>query len=238
MCTENNSSGCYSERMVHTDKDRAAFAQRLQLAADKAGLPARGRGAMLSKHLELTPKAVSKYFCAESIPSREIMAKLAHYLGVSVSWLQYGQPELVRIDERASQRLIPVIDYVQAGTWTESYGLTGFDGGTETLPVDAYIGIRAFALRVNGDSMMPEIQQGDVVIVDPDMSPRPGDFVVARNGIGEATIKQYRPRGVNERGQEWFELVPLNNVYAPMRSDMQEIDIIGVVVEHRKYLRR
>ena len=104
--------------------------------------------------------------------------------------------------------------------------------------MDAYIGIRAFALRVNGDSMMPEIQQGDVVIVDPDMSPRPGDFVVARNGIGEATIKQYRPRGVNERGQEWFELVPLNNVYAPMRSDMQEIDIIGVVVEHRKYLRR
>jgi SOS-response transcriptional repressor LexA len=62
--------------------------------------------------------------------------------------------------------------------------------------------------------------------------------VVAKNGNGEATIKQYRPRGVNDKGQEWFELAPLNDVFPTMRSDLQTIQLIGVVVEHRRSTRK
>ena len=133
---------------------------------------------------------------------------------------------------------IPVIDYVQAGCWTEACGYTLPDGTIETILTDLELGSRAFALRVQGDSMAPDIVEGDVVIIDPDEPLRPGDIVVAKNGSHEATIKQYRPRGYNAEGQEWFELVPRNDVYAPMRSDVCPITIIGVMVEHRRYRRR
>ncbi|HHO0758314.1 TPA: LexA family protein [Aeromonas hydrophila] len=225
------------EPMVQTNDERAAFAQRLQKAANAAGLPSRGRGAKIAQHLGVTPKAVSKYFNAEAIPARDTMIALANMLGVSVSWLQYGESEL-ELMTRTPQRLIPVLDYVQAGAWTEACGATDIDGSTEYIYADPRMGKNAFALRVKGDSMLPEIRPGDVVLIDPDASPRPGEFVVAKNGNGEATIKQYRPRGVNDKGQEWFELAPLNDVFPTMRSDLQTIQLIGVVVEHRRSTRK
>jgi SOS-response transcriptional repressor LexA len=70
------------------------------------------------------------------------------------------------------------------------------------------------------------------------VQPQPGDFVVAQNGEGEATFKKFRPRGANEIGQLVFELVPLNEDYPTMRSDLMPIRIIGTMIEHRKYRRR
>lgn len=61
-------------------------------------------------------------------------------------------------------------------------------------------------------------------------------FDGARNGKQEATFKRYRPRGLNEKGVDYFELVPLNENYPIMRSDLEEITIIGTAVEHRKTL--
>lgn len=86
--------------------------------------------------------------------------------------------------------------------------------------------------------MNPVFNEGDLVIIDPDESPRPGDYVVASNGGDEATFKKYRPRGIDENGQEVFELVPLNEDYPPMHSDRQHIEIIGVMVEHRIFRKR
>ena len=69
------------------------------------------------------------------------------------------------------------------------------------------------------------------VTIDPDEAPRPGDFVVASNGSEEATFKKYRPRGIDENGQEVFELVPLNDDFPTLHSDRQQIAIIGVIPE-------
>ena len=135
-------------------------------------------------------------------------------------------------------RKIPIISYVQAGCWTESLECRAMDGSIETINTDLDLGSMAFALEVRGDSMAPEILEGDVVVIDPDVDPLPGDYVVAKNGSHEATLKQYRPRGTNDQGQEYFELVPLNPVYPAMRSDHHHVTIIGVMMEHRRYRRR
>lgn len=66
----------------------------------------------------------------------------------------------------------------------------------------------------------------------------PGDYVVAKNGSEYATFKKYRARGVNENGEEVFELVPLNPDFAALNSAVEKISIIGVVVEHRRQMRR
>ena len=135
-------------------------------------------------------------------------------------------------------RQIPIISYVQAGCWTESCDCRAMDGSIETINTDLDLGSMAFALSVRGDSMAPEILEGDVVVIDPDVDPLPGDIVAAKNGSHEATLKQFRPRGTNEQGQEYFELVPLNPVYPTMRSDHHHVTIIGVMMEHRRYRRK
>nr|WP_105660949.1 S24 family peptidase [Cronobacter dublinensis] len=86
--------------------------------------------------------------------------------------------------------------------------------------------------------MEPDFVEGDVIIVDPELRPGPGDYVVAKNGGDEATFKKYRARGVSESGEEIFELVPLNEDYAVRNSAKEKIHIIGVVVEHRRVMRR
>ncbi len=135
-------------------------------------------------------------------------------------------------------RRIPLIDYVQAGAWTCPADPYAVGDGFEWLLTDLALADCAFALEIKGDSMQPEFKPGDRVIIDPEVLPQPGDYVVAKNGDDEATFKKYRPRGSNERGDVVFELVPLNEDYPSMRSDIQPIQIVGTMVEHRKYRKR
>jgi SOS-response transcriptional repressor LexA len=95
-----------------------------------------------------------------------------------------------------------------------------------------------FAMRIIGDSMEPEFRAGDVVVISPTVRPKPGDLVVASDENGEATFKQYREVGRNHEGQDVFELAPLNPLYPRWRSDVQQIAIVGTMVEHRRYRKR
>ncbi|WP_243465978.1 S24 family peptidase [Sodalis glossinidius] len=59
--------------------------------------------------------------------------------------------------------------------------------------------------------------------------------MVAKNGDHEATFKKYRPVSFNARGEQVFELIPLNTDYPILRSDHVPIRVIGTMVEHRIY---
>jgi SOS-response transcriptional repressor LexA len=147
----------------------------------------------------------------------------------------YGRKELV--DVLADYRTIPLLDAVQAGQWRTVDASTRDEWIKEVISVNMEYPPSTFATRIAGDSMEPRMKAGDVVVVDVTMQPRPGDIVVATNEDGEATIKQYRSLGKNERGLDVFELLPANPLYAPIRSDRENIAIVGVVREHRVFLR-
>ena len=134
-------------------------------------------------------------------------------------------------------RRVPVISAIQAGMWAEIVDnfQPGDAGGWLLTDID--LSDSAFALDIRGNSMEPEFKDGDRVIIDPEIAPQPGDFVAAKNGEQEATFKKYRPRGMDAHGNIIFELVPLNDDYPTLRSDVQHIRIVGTMVEHRKYRR-
>ena len=138
----------------------------------------------------------------------------------------------------AGIRPIPVISAVQAGQLKDMENPYSPGDGYSIEYTDQKLSRWAFALEVEGESMMPIFKPGDRLIVDPDLAPQPGDFVIARNGSDQATFKKYRPRGMDENGNMIFELVPLNDDYPTMRSDIEHLIVIGVVTEHRKKLRR
>lgn len=128
-------------------------------------------------------------------------------------------------------KLIPLINWVHAGEWTEICDTT-FD---EYIPTVHPCSDRSFCLRVEGDSMLPVFHQGDIVFVDPERQPQPGRYVVAIKGEdNEATLKKYRALGLNQYGIETFELVPENPIYASYRSDQVAIRIIGVVFGYHR----
>lgn len=134
-------------------------------------------------------------------------------------------------------RRVPVITSIQAGMWAEIVDSYQPGDASDWLLTDIALSDSAFALDIRGNSMEPEFKDGDRVIIDPEVTPQPGDFVAAKNGEQEATFKKYRPRGMDAHGNIIFELVPLNDDYPTLRSDVQHIRIVGTMVEHRKYRR-
>jgi SOS-response transcriptional repressor LexA len=132
-------------------------------------------------------------------------------------------------------RRVPRISFVQAGLWTEASDPYAPGAGDDYLLTQLALGPHAFALTLRGESMEPEFKEGDTIIIDPDVKPMPGDFVVAKNSREEATFKKYRPRGINEYGELVIELVPLNPDFPSLRSDHTPIQVIGTMMEHRRY---
>jgi SOS-response transcriptional repressor LexA len=94
-----------------------------------------------------------------------------------------------------------------------------------------------FALRLRDDSNAPQYQAGDIVVINPALPPKFGRMILAGNKDGDSIFAQYRDAGINERGDQVFELFPLNPIYAPMRSDRMHLAVVGTMVEHRRYLR-
>lgn len=192
-----------------------------------------------------SPGAVTQWLDGSTKSLRADTAEaLERATGYNAAWLVTGKgPKLAANVPNVALvpiggRSIPLISYVQAGVWTGVIDTYQPGDAEEFLLTDLELSSNAFALEIKGDSMLPEFKPGDRVIIDPSVSPQPGDYVVAKNGEDEATFKKYRPRGINDRGDTIFELVPLNEDYPSMRSDVTPIRIVGTMVEHRKYRRR
>ncbi|AMQ45137.1 repressor [Aeromonas veronii] len=205
----------------------------------------------LSVFVGVSRAAISQWERGETTPRGKYLGDLATALGVTVEWLLTGSPsQPVEVGSKTafsntepavipSGRRIPILSYVQAGHWRDMCDQAfGVDGNTEFVLAGIDVGEHAFGLWLRGNSMAPIFNEGDLVIIDPDESPRPGDYVIAKNGSEEATFKKYRPRGIGLDGKEVFELVPLNEDYPTLYSDRQHIEIIGVAIEHRRFTLR
>lgn len=197
----------------------------------------------LNGKIPLNLKALLRFSDQLGKSPEEISPSLSTDLGLLPSSNTHNESNKPKFDINVKNtafgmRAIPVISYVQAGLLSEISDAYAPGDGFATEICEDDLGSSSFALEIEGDSMLPDFRQGDRIIIDPDVSPNPGDFVVAKNGKHEATFKKYRPRGTNESGVQVFELVPLNDDYPTLRSDIDQLHIIGTMVEHRKKFRR
>jgi len=84
-------------------------------------------------------------------------------------------------------------------------------------------GGESFALRVLGDSMAPEFNEGEIIIVEPDGALRDGSFVLAQPA-GEWIFRQ-----LVRRGSAWC-LRALNPAYAEQL--LPDLGVIhGVIIQ-------
>jgi SOS-response transcriptional repressor LexA len=176
---------------------------------------------------------VSQWVNGGTEPSAKYISLLADVLKVSEKWLLEGG----LIEETGGngypgpdlRRRVPLISYVQAGSWKEIVEQQ-LDDWTDWIETTAKVSPYSFSLRVIGDSMFNpsghgvSIPEGALVIVDPEIEALSGRIVVAKiNGSNEATIKKLAIDGPHTY------LMPLNPNYRPIELN-DDCEIIGVCV--------
>lgn len=133
------------------------------------------------------------------------------------------------VDEIRGIMWIPVISWVQAGTFCSAVDMFEPGDAEEWLPAQSRMGKHAYALRVVGDSMVAphgraSYWPGMTIYVDPDEPVINGSHVIAKiPDTAEATFKVFREDGGKRL------LVPLNPQY-PTIEMTPDMTICGVVV--------
>lgn len=186
---------------------------------------------------ELKTSRINNYERGDRTPGPTEIKMLADVLEVSASYL------MCLTDSREGKitkspgmgALIPVLNYKQATDPAVFIQKIKEDVDTkvEFVPVSTAvsdnIGKNAFALQIHDESMIPEFRINDVLIVDPNTSPKPGDFIVALiEGEQEVIIRKYKQLSASKEAQQ-FELIALNEDWADIRvgSNAIQAQIIG-----------
>ncbi|MBV6567679.1 LexA family transcriptional regulator, partial [Acinetobacter baumannii] len=217
------------------------LAERLRYAMEVLP-PKKIKGVDLARAVGVKPPSVSDWLSGKSKTMEgENLLKASKFLGVNPNWLATGNgsPTNNNIEDDQLSNVIfrdlnlhkiPILDFVQAGFWHEVV----YDGTTpHSYTYTDYISSNPeaiFSVIVQGNSMEPDFKEGDMLIVDASIAPKPGSYVIAQNGSHEATFKKYRVLSHDEYGRDIFELIPLNKDFPILSSITHEIRIIGVVV--------
>ncbi|WFF39264.1 XRE family transcriptional regulator [Moraxella nasibovis] len=177
------------------------------------------------------------------------MIELARLFGVNADWLATGQGEMSTkpsIDDLRQKmneiqgrengvehanpvKMLPIINEVQAGHFTE----IGDDVFDEYEPAHHKDG--DYWLRVKGDSMTPDFNQGDLILIGRNRVAVTGNYVVALVADDpKATFKKYRE--CFDGDKPYHQLIALNEFYPTIDSRAKAFEVIGVVLEHKRVL--
>ncbi|WP_430233287.1 S24 family peptidase [Nitrosomonas communis] len=98
----------------------------------------------------------------------------------------------------------------------------GFATGCIMLPVS---NPNCYALKVRGDSMHPRIKHGEIIAVDPDHPPEPGDDVVVNLKDGRQMVKVYLYKKHGE-----VTLGSINNNHVDITISQDQIEDMHYVI--------
>ena len=178
----------------------------------------------VAEYLNVSIQTISNYENEKRDMTPDTIIKLAEYFGVSTDYI-LGKSNNRNNDIAVSK--IPILGTVKAGyDWLAEENIIDYITLKENIPnVDEY-----YALRITGDSMLPLLAEGDLVIVHDQDDVESGQTAVVLINGEEATVKKV------VKTNEGIELHAMNPYYPVKKftfEDMQKIPvkIIGRVRE-------
>ena len=163
--------------------------------------------------------------------SLQALCKIADYFAVSVDSLA-GQkptaPNAVILDTRRIH-MIPVFESVSAG-----FGTLAIDAVTDYMPLyftEESEAQDTILVRVQGDSMYPKIEHGDLIQVKKQTSVDSGSIAVVLLDGEEALVKRVLYTDTR------IELHSINPMYAPLRFEGKEVTRLQVLGEVRRIIK-
>lgn len=214
----------------------STMGERIAATREKAGKTP----SEIAKAIGITQSAIAQWETDETKPSLANLLKFVEATGGSLDFILRAVEGAGSLQKFDPKEHAPLVSRVEAGRWGNV--LTPFTLA-ETQPyVELHRQPRgsAIALEIDGLSMAPEFEPPDIIVIDTGLEPAPGDLVVAVvNGDGDATFKQYRPRGLDENDQPIIELAPLNPNYPSLVINARHPGrIIGTLLQHIRFPRR
>ncbi len=213
----------------------AKFRERLLQAMEIRGM----KQVDLVEATGLSKPSINQYVKGVYEPKQQALYKIAHALSVNVAWLmgydvcmESSSYESLNDESNLKKKgvIINVLGRVAAGIPIEAVEEI-ID--TEEITVELAKTGKFFGLKIKGDSMSPNICDGDIVIVRQQEDAESGDIVIATINGDEATCKRLR------KYKDGIELISNNPSYAPFEFSNKEISekpvrIIGKVIELRR----
>lgn len=182
----------------------------------------------LSKRIDISETTISKYIKGR-LPKSDILEAIAVVLNVTTDYLL----GIEKTESKNNYYKIPILNEVRAGNPT----LINEDNVVEweNLSNDYKKYGELFGLKVKGDSMLPEMKEGDVLIVQRTPDVESGAVGIVLVNGDEATVKKILKSNLG------ITLIPFNSNYEPISYSNDEIinlpvQIVGKVIEIRRKL--
>lgn len=162
-----------------------------------------------------------------SVPRYTTVQKIADYFDVSVDSLFYDDHETVDTFAgfaKQKMRPVPLYESVSAG-----FGVYAVDSVVGFVPMAFSSEAEAqetIAIKVQGDSMYPKIEDGDTIIVHKQTSVDSGSVAVVLLDGEEGLVKKV------VYGADWIELHSFNPMYPTRRfegPDVLRLQVVGLV---------
>lgn len=182
----------------------------------------------IADSIDVSPQTFNTWCQGIAIPRMGKVQRLADYFNIGKSDLI--DDKLFSDTNKSKGVTINVLGRVAAGVPIEAIeNIIDTEEITEELARTGNF----FGLQIHGDSMIPNICDGDIVIVRQQEDAETGDIVIATVNGTDATCKRLR------KYKDGIELIANNPTYEPLDFSNQEIiekpvRIIGKVIELRR----
>lgn len=187
----------------------------------------------LAEQVKVSHVAISQWEKDETLPRGENLLRLSESLGCAPAYLIDGDGPVFSESGFAGLHQIPLLNQHDVVSWLKDASTVKCDF---LMHNDMALSQRSFAVRVGELAMAPAILRDDVVIVDPAVSPLPGDSVLALQQ-NVALLRTYRQRAPEGNIMQ-FELAPVNVDFPLLHSGRDGIRLAGTLVELRRYRQR
>ena len=183
----------------------------------------------IAKELGFNATTFNTWCVGKIVPTMGKIQKIADYFGIEKTDLIDEKRNHIN-NRRRKGVSIPVLGRVAAGIPIDAIeDIIDIEEITEEMAATGEF----FGLKIKGDSMIPDIHDGDVVIVRQQDDAENGDTIIATVNGDEATCKRLR------KYRNGIDLISNNPTYPPMEFTNEEIIqkpvcIIGKVVELRR----
>ncbi|MBK0091469.1 S24 family peptidase [Erwinia sp. S59] len=178
--------------------------------------------------------AVSQWEKDETLPRGENLLRLAELLQCTAAWIIDGEGEVFATPSKVSEvSALPLITLTQAAAWMQEQRLLIQQQATRFLYSDSKLSESALAITLDDAAMQPDYRPGDTLIFDPAVAPQPGDVVLAHIN-GEVLVRIYRLM-TEQHDEQIFSLRPLNEDFPVQTSSEKKIELIGTMMEMRRY---
>ena len=189
----------------------------------------------MMKELGFSNGMYSQWKSGKKEPSKKSIEKIAEYFSTAPEYLQYGTPyptNAVKADP-AARTPVQFWGKVSAGIGAYADGVPVKAMAADDE--DMQEGYEYAWLEVEGDSMYPDLQDGDYILVRVQDTAQSGDMVVALVDNGCETDGLVKRIEIEEGNH--LALISTNPAYPPrvfIGDRMNDVRIFGVVVSSKR----